>query len=113
MFLPCRPHRPRCLAAWTRSISLPRGLLVTRMQPVVEHDGREQYHALDDVLYLGVDIHDGEGVEQGADQHTADHDAEHAAAAADQADAADHDDEHHVEDHGALRDRHLHAAGGA
>ncbi|OJH16412.1 hypothetical protein BLX88_23810, partial [Bacillus obstructivus] len=61
-------------------------------------------------LHLAVDVHDGEGVEQRADQDAADHDAEHAAADAAQADAADHDDQHDVEDHGPLRDRHLHAA---
>src|SRR4029077_3697698 len=76
-------------------------------------DGGEQNDALDDVLHLVVDVHDGEGIEQDADQDAADHHAQPGAAAADQADAADHHHQHHVVEHRALNDLHLHAAGGA
>src|SRR5665213_4207671 len=95
------------------SIALPRGLLVPRMQPIVENDGGEQNHAADDVLHFAVNVHDGERVEQGSDQGAADHHAEHAAAATDQADASEHDHEDDVEDISALHHRHLDAAGGA
>src|ERR1700704_341581 len=95
------------------SLALSCGLLVSRMQPVVEDDGGEQHHALDDVLHLTVDVHDGEGVEQRADQRAADDDAEHTAATADQTDASQHHHQDDVEDVGALHNAHLHAAGGA
>src|SRR5215472_17257655 len=95
---------------WAPSVALARGLLVTRVQPVVEEDGGEQHNSLDDVLHLAVDVHDGESVEQGADKDAAHHNAEHAASASDQADAADDDNQHDIEDHRALRDRHLNAS---
>src|SRR5579883_755787 len=83
------------------------------MQPVVQNDRRKQNHAADNVLHFAVHVHNGEGIEQGADQGAADHNAEHAAAAADQADASEHDHEDDVEDISALHHRHLDAAGGA
>src|SRR5260370_27765377 len=75
------------------SLALSCCLLVSRMQPVVEDDGGEQHYALDDVLHLAVDVHDGEGVEQRADYRATYHDAEHAATAPHQAHPTQHD--HH------------------
>src|SRR3974390_381941 len=95
------------------SLALARGLLVTRMQEVIENNRCEQHDALDDVLDLAVDIHDGEGVKPRAQEDEAHHDAENTAAAADQTNATDHDPQYDVEDHRALRDRHLNAAGRA
>src|ERR1700678_1162912 len=83
------------------------------MQPIVQNDGGKQNHTADDVLHFAIHVHDGEGIEQGADQRAADHHTEHAAAAADQTDPAEHDHENDVEDIGTLHHRHLNAAGGA
>src|SRR6516162_10365272 len=83
------------------------------MQPIVQNDGRKQNHAADDILHFAVHVHDGESVEQGADQGAADYHAKHAASAADQADASEHDHEDDVKNIGALYHRHLNAAGGA
>src|SRR5215467_242141 len=54
-------HRFKPLVALTGS------LLVARVQPIVQDDGGEQHGAPDDVLHLAVDVHDGKGIEQGAD----------------------------------------------
>src|SRR4029078_4766985 len=70
------------------------------------------HDAADDVLHLGIDVHDGEGVEQRANQRATDDDAEYAAASADEADAAQYDHEDDVEDLRADdHDIRLHIAG--
>src|SRR5262245_22774762 len=82
------------------------------MQPVVDDDRREQHDATDDVLHLGIHVHEGEGVEQRADQRAADDDAEYAAASADEADAPQYDHEDDIEDLRADdHDIRLHVAG--
>src|SRR6516164_1277969 len=83
------------------------------MQPIVQNDGGKQNYAADDVLHFAVHVHNGESIEQRADQGAADHYAKHTATAADQADASEHNHEDHVEDIGALYHRHLNAARGA
>src|SRR5690349_16556082 len=86
------------------SVALARRLLVAWVQPVIEDDRREQHDAAYDVLHLVVYVHDGEGVEQGADEGTADDHADHAAAATDKTYAAEHDHEDHIVDLSAVDD---------
>jgi hypothetical protein len=93
-------------------VALTCGLFVARVKPIVDDNGDEQHDAADDVLRLGIHVHDGKSVEQRADQRAADDDTEYAAAAADQTDAAEHHNEDDVEnlranDHGIG----LHVAG--
>ena len=86
------------------SVALARRFFVARMEPIVDNYGHKQHHAANNILRFAVNVHDRESVKQSADQRAADDDAQYPAPSADEANAAEHHHQDHVEDFGTDND---------